>query len=175
MKWSGQRPVCQYWSRSNIECSWEITDDFTWVADLKTKVAEAANRVDYLDILVSAMKFDMDKSSTKLLAQTRLGVGVEALAQSIRFGYHTAPVNVVGLCNDLQGHSLHMHEGRLALALPRRRAYTGHVIMRDKHEKSETCEPRTSLQYRTCRAHSRVSLVYRIAGVPSFIGASCST
>jgi hypothetical protein len=48
-------------------------------------------------------------------------------------------------------------------------------FIRDKHEKSEKSEPRTSLQYRTCRAYSRVSLVYRIARFPSFVGASCST
>jgi hypothetical protein len=40
---------------------------------------------------------------------------------------------------------------------------------------SESCEPRTSLSYRTCRAYSRVSLVYRIVGVPASMGASCST
>jgi len=38
-----------------------------------------------------------------------------------------------------------MREGPLALALPRRRAYASHVMMRDDHEKSETREPRTSL------------------------------
>jgi hypothetical protein len=32
------------------------------------------------------------------------------------------------LCNDLQGHWLHMHEGHLALAFPRRRVSTGHAI-----------------------------------------------
>jgi hypothetical protein len=48
-------------------------------------------------------------------------------------------------------------------------------LMREKHEKSETCESRTSLQCRTCRAYSRVSLLYRTVEVPSFIGASCST
>jgi len=41
-------------------------------------------------------------------------------------------------CNDLQGHSLHMREGPLALALPRRRVYTGHVIdMRQAREERD--------------------------------------
>jgi hypothetical protein len=96
-KCSGQRPVCQYCSRSNIECSWQTIDGLTWAADLKAKVVEAAERVDDLDVLISAMKFGTDESSTMLLAQLRLGIGIKALAQSIRFGYHTAPVNVVGL------------------------------------------------------------------------------
>ena len=37
-------------------------------------------------------------------------------------------ISCVLLCNDLQGHSLYMRGGPLVLALPRRRAYTGHVI-----------------------------------------------
>ena len=38
-----------------------------------------------------------------------------------------------------------MREGLMTLALPRRRACNGHTLMRDNHEKSETCEPRTHL------------------------------
>ena len=48
-------------------------------------------------------------------------------------------------------------------------------FMRDEHEKSEAREPRISLQYRTCGAWPRVSLVCRLIGVLSFVGPPAST
>jgi hypothetical protein len=74
--------------------------------------------------------------------------------------------------SDLQGHPRPMRAGRLSLALPRCRAYTGHVFMRDDCEKSEVCEVRISRRYRICRAYLQASLVYRIFRFLSFIGAS---
>jgi hypothetical protein len=58
----------------------------TWTADLKAKVEEAEVRVNDLHVLVEAMRFGTDESSTMLLAQLRIGVDVGELVQSIRSG-----------------------------------------------------------------------------------------
>jgi hypothetical protein len=50
-----------------------------------------------------------------------------------------------------------------------RRSLTGHVMTSDKSDRERQCRPGRT------RSLLRVSLVHRIVGVPSFIGASCST
>jgi hypothetical protein len=62
----------------------------TWTADLKARVEEAEVRVNDLRVLVEAMRFGTDESSTMLLAQLRIGVDVGELAQSIRSGSSVA-------------------------------------------------------------------------------------
>jgi hypothetical protein len=85
-KCSGTWPVCQYCFKSDSQCSWDTTDGLTWTADLKAKVEEAEVRVNDLHVLVEAMRFGTDESSTMLLAQLRIGVDVGELVQSIRSG-----------------------------------------------------------------------------------------
>jgi hypothetical protein len=83
-KCSGQRPVCQFCSDRNLECSWDIGDGLTRTADLKRKLIEANGRSEDLSQLVDAMRSGTDQTSSMLLARLRIGDSLDELLSNIR-------------------------------------------------------------------------------------------
>jgi hypothetical protein len=83
-KCSGQRPVCRFCSDHDLECSWDVADGLTRVADLKRKLLEAKWRSGDLGELVGAMRSGTDQTSSMVLAKLRLGDSLESLLSSIR-------------------------------------------------------------------------------------------
>jgi hypothetical protein len=84
-KCSGQRPVCSFCDKRNLNCEWEVLGEST-TSDLKRKFEDAVSRSEDMRVLIEALQFGSDQISTLILASLRLGVSVFDLAESIRTG-----------------------------------------------------------------------------------------
>lgn len=126
------------WKR--VLCSWPFAIRIWWKADTtSTLVSHLApvrfrNKRQWVAILLG------NRSTTAVLHRTS--------AQKARW------------YNDLHGHSLHMRERPLALALPRRRACIGHVtsVRQAREERDLRASRISSVSHMSCILTSRLSI-----------------